>query len=385
MSGLKTFGISKGIWLLLTVVLVPATALAQIDPVERTYLEAAIASPLHTGGPVTGYGFLLWNRPHFHHRDTYARVVVAPTYVRGEWILDNWPGHGQALGLGGEGGFFSTNFYDYSDGRYLRGRSFWGHSVGAEIAYYLQPHRIAGRLPVNIAFTAAPHYLVYQGHHDLDPDFRVPADTPEYTFRTGILIGGVPPVLVPEKALEFSAWHEVRYRTNAGSYGLPGQLERTRHMTERSWFRVGGIVPVGDRQTVSLFFGMGVAERTDPLSAFRLGGLQRMRSRFPLVLHGYASDEIFARRYRLVNAYYRFPLLPHSRRVRLQLDFDYAKVDYLPGHGEPRRDLVGLGTDVIVQLSPAMALSLGLGYGVDAARGSGFGSRDASLRFQMKL
>lgn len=371
--------------LLFVLFIAPLAARGQIDPVKRTYLEAGLSSPVHTGGPVTGYSFLLWNRPHFRAPNNYARVVVAPTYLQGEWIRDNWPAHGQALGIGAEGGFFSDNVYNYRDGQYLRGQSFWGNSAGVSIAYYLQPYKIAGQLPVNISFTVAPQYLAYQGRGSMAAGYRLPASTPEYTFRAGVLIGGVPPELAPREALEFSLWHEVCYRANAGSYGLPGQPEFTRHMTDRSWFRVGGIMPVGKRQAVSVFFGMGVAGRTDPLSVFRLGGLQWLRKPFPLPLHGYASDEILAQRYRLLNAYYRFPLLPDSGRIRMQLDFDYANVNYLPGYQEPRRNLLGLGTDVIVRIAPGSTLSLGFGYGVDAVRKGGFGSRDATVRFQMKL
>jgi len=371
--------------LVLSLSLVPGRVSAQIDPVRRTYLEAAVGSPLSGGGPVTGYGYLLWNRPHFHGRNNYARLAVAPTYVRGEWIWADWPGNGQAVGLGGQGGFFSDNFYDYRGGTYRRSRSFWGHSVGARFSYYLRPARIAGRLPVDIAFTLAPGYLAYQGRGNMAPGFRVPADTPEYRFRTGVRIGGVPPVLAPKEAVEFSMWHEVRWRAHAGVYGVPAQPDRTRHLTRRSWFRIGGILPLGSRQTVSLFFGMGAAGPTDPLSVFRLGGLQRLKKRDPLVLHGYDAGEIFARRYRLVNAFYRFAPLPQSERVRLQLDFDYARVDYLDGFQEPRRDLVGLGTDVIVKITPASTVSLGFGYGVDAPRNGGFGAGTATLRFQMKL
>ena len=376
---------SKTLALLIALGVLPIAARAQIDPVKRTYLEAGLASPLNGGGPVTGYSFLLWNRPHFHSPHTYARVVVAPTYVRGEWIWNQWPGPHQAVGIGGHGGFFANNYYDYRDGRYLSDRSFWGHSGGVRLAYYLRPYKIAGRLPVNITFTVAPHYLAYQRRSGMVPGFRLPANTPAYTFRTGLRIGGVPPVLAPKRALEFAVWHQVSLRTDSGAYGLADDPQRTRHITDRTWFHVGAILPVADRQTVSLFFGMGVAGRTDPLSAFRLGGLQRLRNRFPLVLHGYAADEIFATRYRLVNAFYRVPLLPHSQRLRLQFDFDYAKVAYLRGHEEPRHDLVGLGTSLIVQVTSKSTLSLGFGYGVDAPRNGGFGARSATLRFQMKL
>jgi hypothetical protein len=47
------------------------------------------------------------------------------------------------------------------------------------------------------------------------------------------------------------------------------------------------------------------------------------------MLHGYNVEEIFARRFVLVNLAYRFPIWPDQDRVHLQLLADYARVDYV--------------------------------------------------------
>jgi hypothetical protein len=90
--------------------------------------------------------------------------------------------------------------------------------------------------------------------------------------------------------------------------------------------RLGGIYTFWGTQA-SAFLNAGIAEDTDPLSSFRLGGGLRLRAEFPLMLHGYNVEEVFARRFVLVNLGYRFPIWPGQDRVHLQLLGDYARVD----------------------------------------------------------
>ena len=79
----------------------------------------------------------------------------------------------------------------------------------------------------------------------------------------------------------------------------------------------------------SAFFNAGIAENTDALSAFRMGGGLRLRAECPLLLHGYFVEEIFARRFWLMNLASRFPIWPGQDLVHLQLLADYARVDYI--------------------------------------------------------
>ena len=71
-----------------------------------------------------------------------------------------------------------------------------------------------------------------------------------------------------------------------------------------------------------LFVTGGVMGQADALSTFRLGSALVFRSEYPLLLHGYDVDEIFARRFWLANLGYRLPLSPGSDRVQLQLSVD---------------------------------------------------------------
>src|SRR6185369_8923771 len=102
---------------------------------------------------------------------------------------------------------------------------------------------------------------------------------------------------------------------------------------------------------VSAFLNGGIAQDTDPLSAFRMGGGLRLRAEFPLMLHGYNVEEIFARRFVLLNLAYRFPIWPGQDRVHLQLLGDYARVDYIKAHRLPHTGLAGVGANLSVALT----------------------------------
>ena len=126
----------------------------------------------------------------------------------------------------------------------------------------------------------------------------------------------MPPELFPKAALELSVWHTVSCRDLAGRYGLPERPEETEHLTQRTWTRAGGIYTFWGTQA-SAFLNAGIAEDTDPLSAFRLGAGLRLRAELLLPLHGYNVEEIFARRFWLVNLAYRqtgYPGDTHSVR-----------------------------------------------------------------------
>ncbi|MGH7276515.1 MAG: hypothetical protein ACREIY_05745, partial [Candidatus Rokuibacteriota bacterium] len=213
--------------------------------------------------------------------------------------------------------------------------------------------------------------------------FRLPEDSVIYEGRAGLRVGGVPPELFPKAAMELSLWHAVSYRDAAGRYGLAERPEETEHLTQRTWTRLGEIYTFGATQA-SVFLNAGIAEDTDVLSAFRLGGGLRMRDEFPLLLHGYNVEEIFARRYFLVNGSYRFPIWPGQDRVHLELLGDYARVDYVRGHRLPRNGLAGVGANLSLALSKRITLIAGYGYGVDAPRNHGFGGHQVGTQFEFK-
>lgn len=362
-----------------------APASAQVDPEPRANLELGVEGPLRGHGAVSGYGFFLWNRPHFLDEDYYLRVIVAPTYARSEWVIDRWPAPGHAIGFGAAGGAFPYNFDEFRQGSHIEEESFWGHGGEVAVTYYRRI-LLGDVLPLEGQVQLRPQYVVYQRGSSTDRDFRLPADTAIYNGRVGFRLGGVPPELLPDLALELSAWYEASYRDIADPYGLPDQPQPVEHLTQRVWARTGGIIKLPAGHAVRLFLTGGTAGDPDALSSFRLGSALPFRSEFPLVLHGYYLDEVFARRFWLFNGGYRFPVWPGSQRVTLQLSFDYAQVDYVPGHELPRTGLRGVGADLCVVLTPRVTLVIGYGYGFDAPRGDGdFGGHEAHTLLELRF
>jgi hypothetical protein len=373
-------------WLLgLLLLASPDPAAAQIDTQRRTNLEAGGTAPLLGNGPLDAYGFLLLNRPHLTIEDLYLRVVISPVYVTSELIHDRWPADGHALGLGLAGGLFGYNFSEYRDGDYKRRESFWGHGGGLSLSYYWRQLKIAGVLPVEGQLRLKPQYAIYDTGTDTRSDFRLPADTGIYSARAGIRVGGVPPELFPKRALEISVWHEASYRDNTGRFGLPERPQETEHFTQRSWARAGGIFSPWLEHTISLFLTGGIAEATDELSVFRLGGAFRFQSELPLTLHGYNAGELFARRFGLINASYRLAPIPGVNWLQLQIAGDYARVAYLSGHSLSRHNLTGAGADVVLAFTETTTLVLGYGYAFDAQRGGHSGGQEVHAMFEMKF
>jgi len=355
-----------------------------IDAESRTYFEAGVETPLRGNGPLTGYGYIFFTRPHFLAEDLYLRLVIPPGYFISELILDHWPSQDSAVGVGASGGLWAESHVEFRDGRFEKDESFSGHSAGGTLAYYLRGPKIGGLLPLEGQIRANPKYVLYDRTGDTSHHFRLPENSAIYDVRAGIRLGGVPPELFPNAAVELSLWHTVSYRDNAGRYGLAERPQETKHLTQRTWARLGGTYTFSGTQA-SAFLNAGIAEDTDALSAFRLGGGLRLRAEFPLMLHGYNVEEIFARRFVLVNLAYRFPIWPDQDRVHLQLLADYARVDYVRGHRLPRSGLAGVGANLSVALTKRITLVVGYGYGIDAPRRHhGFGGHDIDTQFEFK-
>ena len=202
-------------------------------------------------------------------------------------------------------------------------------------------------------------------------------------MRAGVRLGGVPPELFPNVALELSVWHTFSYRDNAGHYGFAQQPQESDHFTQRTWTRLGATYTFGSQQ-VSAFLNAGIAENSDALSTFRMGGGLRLRAEFPLLLHGFYVEEIFARRFWLINLAYRFPIWPGQDLVHLQLLADVAQVGYIQGHHLPRSTLAGVGANLSVAITKRIDLVVGYGYGINAPRGKSFGGREFDAQFQFK-
>jgi hypothetical protein len=375
---------------LFAVLLVPAPlvtaslAWAQADPEERAYLEVGTEIPVKGNAPIDGYAFFLWNRPNFPSEDQYLRVVVAPTYLLSELVQDHWPYGRHAVSIGLNGGGIRYGHWEYRDGRYKGAESFWGDGGEVPLSYYAGT-KFFDQLPLQGQIRVTPAYIVYQDSLDTANRFKLPPDTGLLTGRVGLRLGGVPPELLPRLALEVSAWYEATYRTDAGTFGFPERPESLESLTQRAWGRVAGVFTPFEGNTIELVVTAGLSKDADLLSSFRLGSALPFRSEFPLILHGYFVEEVFAKHFWLVNASYRFPAWPGSRAVTLRIAGDLAGVGYIAGHALPRDRLGGAGVDLSVAFTPRMTMVVGYGYGFDAPRNGSFGGQMAHALIEVKF
>ncbi|MGH7358406.1 MAG: hypothetical protein ACREJR_06295 [Candidatus Rokuibacteriota bacterium] len=369
---------------LASLVLIAAPAAAQADPEPRAYAEVGTELPLKGNAPINGYAFFLWNRPNFPNEDQYLRIVVAPTYLLSELVQDHWPFGRHAVSIGLWGGGIRYGHEEYRHGSHQAEESFWGHGAELPLSYYANT-KLFDKLPLQGQIRVTPSFVVYQDSFSTADDFELPPDTGLFMGRVGLRLGGKPPELLPELALEASAWYEATFRTETGTFGLPGQTEELESLTQKAWGRLAGVFKPVDGHTVDVLVTAGLTRGTDLLSSFRLGSALPFRSEFPLILHGYFVEEVFAKRFWLVNASYRFPAWPGSRNVHLRVSFDIAGVDYVAGHQLPRDVLRGVGGDISVALTSRATVVFGYGYGIDAPRNGGFGGHEAHALVEWKF
>lgn len=359
-------------------------AAAEIDPEPRANLEVGVEAPMRGNGPLGGYGLFLWNQPHFRDENLYLLTIISP-YLYGEVIRDKWPADGHAVGASIGGGFLINDFDQVINGSHAENESFRGHGADAALSYYLRPDPIGGIMPVEGIVRFATSFAHYERGGDTDPAYTLPQNGFIHSARVGMRIGGVPPELLPEEALEFSLWHEAGYREKTGLYGLPERQQDTRHLTQQSWARLGGILPVWRGHTAGVMMSAGTSGRTDELSCYRMGSGLRFQDEFSYIIHGYYFREIFARSFFLLNTSYRFPLVPGQDLMQLQLNYDYAAISYLAGHELPRNSLNGIGADLIFKFRDRTTLSLGYGFGVDALRHGDYGGHQLNMLLEIKL
>jgi hypothetical protein len=364
--------------------LTASPAWAQADPEPRAYIEAGTDVALKGNAPVAGYAFFLWNRPHFPAEDQYLRVVVAPTYLQSELVQDHWPYGRHAVSIGLNGGGIRYGHWEYREGSYKGAESFWGDGGEVPLSYYAGT-KLFGQLPLQGQIRVTPAYLVYQDSLDTADRFKLPPDTGLFTGRVGLRLGGVPPELLPTLALEVSAWYEATYRTNTGTFGFPERPEQLESLSQRAWGRIAADLEPLEGHHVELLVTAGLSKDADLLSSFRLGSALPFWSEFPLILHGYFVEEVFAKRFWLVNASYRFPIWPNQRSVFLRVSGDLAGVNYIPGHHLPRNRLGGAGVDLSVAFTSRITLVVGYGYGFDAPRNGGFGGHMAHALIEVKF
>jgi hypothetical protein len=375
---------ATGFFALFALLFMAAPAAAQPDPEPRAYVEVGTEAPLKGNAPINGYAFFLWNRPNFPDVDQYLRVVVAPTYLLTEFVQDRWPYGRHAVSIGLNGGGIRYGHEEYRHGSHQDEESFWGHGAELPLSYYAGT-KLFDKLPLQGQIRVTPAFVVYQDSFNTAGDFELPPDTGLFSGRVGLRLGGVPPELLPTLALEASAWYEAIYRTEPGKFGQPGRQEDLESLTQKAWGRLAGVFNPAEGHTISARLTAGLTRTTDLLSSFRLGSALPFRSEFPLILHGYFVEEVFAKRFWLLNVSYRFPIWPGVRRVNLRISGDVAGVDYVDGHRLPRDTLRGVGGDVSIAVTPRVTVVAGYGYGIDAPRNGGFGGHEAHALIELKF
>lgn len=105
--------------------------------------------------------------------------------------------------------------------------------------YYLRGPKVADVLPLEAQILVQPTYVTYHRDDDTSPRFRLPENSAIYRTRAGVRVGGVPPDLFPELTAELSLWHQLSYLQYAGRFGLPERPQQTKHLTQRTWMRLG--------------------------------------------------------------------------------------------------------------------------------------------------
>ena len=339
--------------------------------------------PLKGNAPINGYAFFLWNRPHYPNPDQYLRVVVAPTYLLTEFVQDHWPFGRHAVSVGLNGGGIRYGHEEYRNGNHKDDESFWGHGAELPLSYYAGT-KLFDKLPLQGQIRLTPAFIVYQDSFGTADRFELPPDTGLLTGRVGLRLGGKPPELLPQLALEASAWYEAVYRTTTDTFGLPERPEPLESLTQRAWGRLAGVFNPAEGHTMDVLLTAGMTRTTDLLSSYRLGSALPFRSEFPLILHGYFVEEVFAKQFWLLNVSYRFPAWPGSRNVHLRISGDIAGVEYVDGHRLPREHLRGVGGDVSIAITPRVTVVAGYGYGFDAPRNGGFGGHEAHALIELK-
>ena len=362
--------------------LLAAPAPAQIDGARRFQLEGGYEQGVANPGPSGPYAFLYYNRPGVVGSSSTLRVALAPVYADVELGLRAAAGPGNDAGLGFSGGgyAFGQTVVDRGDER--RGESFMGHGGGPSLSFYPALGKL-GPAPLNGVLRVSGSYANYERNSDTRPGFRLPTDTWTGAARAGLRWGGQEPGLDRSPAMEISGWWESRLREHGGVYGLGDRTAERR--TDLFWTRV--LIAYALKCGVILRGGAsaGAGEGVDRFSAYQLGGLLTMNSEFPLILPGYFSQEIAARRY--AQAWTRVGLpLDGARRLVLNLFAAGASVATVPGAdaGGPRHVGVGAGLE-FVPARGALRTQLDYGYSPTAARGGGRGGHAVALSVEINF
>jgi hypothetical protein len=360
--------------------LLAATARAQIDPSRRLQLEAGYEQGGAQPGPKSPYAFLYLNDPGVFHSSETLRMAIAPVYIDSELGIPDGFGPFADAGIGFSGGGYAFGQTEVFRGDERRGESFVGHGGGPSFSAYSRVVKI-GPVPVHGVFKAAASYADYRRNGSTAPQFVLPPNEWTASFRGGLRMGGQPPGLDKSPAGEASVWWESRAREHSVAYGYNGDRV-AEGQTNLYWTRlfINYAMKDGVRLGAGTSFGRGIG--VDRFSAFRLGGMLLNNSEFPLPIPGYFGQEISARQY--AHAWLRMgrPLDGDNRFV---VNFYAAGASITPVTGTDAGGAQHLGLGTGLEFAPRKAPFRGmisLGYAPTAARGGGRGGRGAAFSLE---
>jgi hypothetical protein len=358
-------------------------ALAQVDPERRDLVELGYNQALEGRTPISGYAFYYRNQPGFIETNVTLRLAVAPVYLDSEVAFLNALGHHTDLAFGVAGGGYADSYYEMRHGKYVREESFTGHAAeGSSSVYHL--FNPSQQIPLNGVLRISSHSSFFE-RDSTDANFVLPDNYQALHVRTGLRWGGVEPVLAPSMAMELSAWYEGILRDQSDYYGY--NSDRKLESSAQLFWARGLLVYsfCNSNQMASASVTAGTSINADRLSAYRLGGDLPLCSEFPLILPGYAYQEISAERFVALTLQYSIALDP-AKRWSLAPIASVACVDYLPGfeQGDNVNSGVGLG---IGYRSPSgiWTWRVEYGYGFEAERTHGRGAQSIGLLCQIDL
>lgn len=358
-----------------------STARAQIDGSRRLLLEAGYEDGLANPGPSSPYAFLYLNRPGIAGPGSALRLAVAPVYVDAELGLPGSLGSRTDVGLGLSGGGYAFGHSEVNRGNERKGEAFIGHGGGPSVSLYPRIGDI-GPVPVNGVVRGALSYIDYQRASSSDASFEPPPDQWAFSGRAGIRAGGIEPGLAKGRAVELSLWTESLLRAKPGTYGYNGDRSVSRAVS-LLWTRLHVSLPGPLETRVSGGIGAGTGASIGRLAAYRLGGMTTQTSEFPLILPGYFSREISAKRY--VHAW-AHTALPLRGSDRFFLDLTAAGASVAPVAGTDPGPLRPVGLSAGVSFVPkdgGLSGILAYGYAPTALRGSRHGGH--SFAFNVEL
>ncbi len=384
---MRVFKFRHGLLVLLVSGLIaPSGALAQIDPEKRELIEVGYNQPLQGHPPpFSAYAFFYDNQPHFIQTNLTLRLAVAPTYMDSELGISQALGPHTDVGIGLAGGGFADSYYEIEQGKYFKQQSFdgYGATLSSSIYHLFNPDQ---RVPLNGVLRGAVHYAAYDQNSDTAANFAVPNNVTSFQVRGGLRLGGMPPLLVPDMALELSVWYQGEFRLNPGDYGFADDPYHVNSVSHLFWARALFAYTLPTlKHTFLLSVTAGDSAGADRFSAYRIGGTLPLASEFPLALPGYYYQELSATRFALVNANYAMPL-DAKKRWAVTATGSTAMIQYLPGLEQPGHWNSGVGGGVEYHsTSDAWLIRLDCGYGFDAIRSHGRGAESIGLAFQFNL